>query len=205
MAKQQNQQVQQNNGQPNITLRSQMTRWHHLFKCLVATCKKNMSYKWGEPNLIDVEHVHFFHTINSNGLQQTTTNHVGGHFHEVSWSTDKDGNLVAQCGPALKKVTRQGKNGLAKTNNIPVKIYDKDLNDGEGGDVIDKHTHEMVYLGSDEISTAQINESRKSTAVVMQSMGGVKNDTFENDEVKMAPVSPATRSGGKKAAPVVEE
>jgi hypothetical protein len=89
------------------------------------------------------------------GHAQRYTTTVGGHFHEVSWNVDKNGDLKATCGPALKKITKNTPRGT-KTTNEPFKFFNKMDNEW----ISDGHSHEMEYIGSDELSVAGIRDTQ---------------------------------------------
>jgi hypothetical protein len=140
-------------GEPTkVKLRSQQTFMHHLFKATIAIMRKNVSWVKFQPKLVDVEHVHFFHTKNSMGMPQEYTNEVGGHFHKIEWGVDASGNPVAKCGPALKKIQKRGRGGLMSTINKPISWVDKFDEESEERVLTDDHVHDMVYMGSDELS-----------------------------------------------------
>lgn len=142
-----------------IKLRSQQTFMHHLFKAAVAKMHKNVSWVKNSPKFVEVEHVHFFHTKNSMGMAQEYTNEIGGHFHKIEWGVDAKGNPVAKCGPALKKVNKRGRGGLMTTINKAVSWVDKYDDESEEKTIIDDHTHEMEYLGTDELSTVRPSQN----------------------------------------------
>ncbi len=153
---------------PKILYRDQMQVDHHLFKGLVAKAKR--SDKWGPIKIKEIEHVHFFHSVSSNGTVQEFSNSVCGHVHRWSWEVDAQGNLVAKCGPALKKVVRPGQGGVSKVSYEAIKVRDADT-----GDLYtDNHSHPMQYLGSDPISKAKVQQIQKSNSETIGSPAGVR-------------------------------
>jgi len=69
---------------------------HDLFKLQIASMQRNTSYKHLVPRFVEIEHVHFYHSINERGVRNKYTAPVGGHFHEVTfdfdqWNDDKSG------------------------------------------------------------------------------------------------------------------
>lgn len=98
------------------------------FKLEVSNFSKNLSFDDKRPLLIGVEHCHFFHTFDSSGKHMTTSNQVGGHHHEVTVREDKNGKLLASCGPA-----------------IPANFGDN-------------HTHKTTYLKSDRFKVRKMND-----------------------------------------------
>lgn len=125
---------------------------HDLFKLEVAIMKRNISWN-KKPRWVDVEHVHFFHTIDSSGRTQTTSNKVGGHYHLVQVQKNPDGSLVVD------------EDGTPIVNVGPA-IQDVQVRDPETGEVRleartlpqDSHTHEASYRGSEKISPRKINK-----------------------------------------------
>lgn len=146
--------------EPRIIERSKRKVLHHLFKAEIAKFKKNTSHTPGAPRFLDVEHVHFFHSVDSVGHAQQFTNHVGGHCHKVEWSVDENGSLVAKCGPAVRKKKKMTRNGV-QTVYEPV-FYERKFSEESGYTenideiatterIVDNHRHEMTYLGSDDV------------------------------------------------------
>lgn len=149
---------------PAFKIRSQQTIFHHVFKAMQQFFLKDLSF--GQENLrIDkIEHVHHYHNVNSMGHAQKYTTMVGGHFHEVTWNVDpKTGEPVAKCGPAMKKITKNTPRGT-KTSVEPLKFFNKDHQQW----FHDDHIHEMMYLGSDELSTAHIQDIQRQNASFLQ-------------------------------------
>lgn len=131
----------------------QLTFRHDLFKADVAKMKKNVSYTFGHPRIEEIEHVHHYHSHNSFGKPQKYTNTVGGHFHEVTF--DPQTNKIS-CGPPLQSKSKKLKTGRIKQVIETVQFYDE-MSDAEGRAdyIVDKHTHEMVYKFSEELSPKQ--------------------------------------------------
>lgn len=137
---------------------------HHLFKADIAAMKKNISWTKGSPDLQDVEHVHFFHSVDSSGFPQEYTNQVGGHFHKVTMSIE-DGVPTAKCGPPIHKVT----NKKSKRSYIVPVQFEDDVSDAAmtaGGRVMreDRHEHKMVYKGYDEVSAESVRDIQRANA-----------------------------------------
>lgn len=154
----------------SIFSRSKVRLMHHLFKGSVEKFLKNTSWQRGVVRIEPVEHVHFYHTINSMGMEQKYTNSVGGHFHEVKVVKNESGEIVrVDCGPALKKIMRKTPSGLGKTTYEPIKFDDKE----NGQIIVDDHKHSFEYKGSDEIIP------NKLTSVMPQEPTSIKNDEVE--------------------------
>jgi hypothetical protein len=119
------------------------------FKLAAAMMKKNVGIQQDERDaakrarinsrtrgaiIVELEHCHIYHTYDSSGKEMSRCNHVGGHTHEITVSKDADGNLVAKCSPPIQ--------------NSPSETI---VND-------DDHTHNVVYLKSQDVELRRINE-----------------------------------------------
>lgn len=187
-----------NSIQPDMSANRRTQKvFHHLFKAAMSMMKKNVSWVKGNPNLQDVEHVHFFHSVDSYGIPLEYTNDVGGHFHKVEWQII-DGKPVAKCGPALKKITTRGPGGLPKTRIVEVQ-FDDFFNDADGRKLklVDRHVHEMNYLGWDELSSDLIKNIQSENARVTsasvpknvppaQQIGAAADGVFEMSDADRA-------------------
>jgi hypothetical protein len=96
-------------------------------------------------------HAHVFHTRDSSGKLQETTNHVGGHFHKVK-VTDHGPGMVPtiECGPPMK-MSKVKKGNSYKTIMIP--YYDRD-------GIKDEHTHQFgneQYRGTQRVKPRSPN------------------------------------------------
>jgi len=103
--------------------------FHDLFKLEVALLKRNMSYNKASPIWEHVEHVHYFHTYDSNGRKMSESVAVCGHKHPVTVEEVKrkvNGetviDLVATCG------------------------------------VVEGHSHKCTYIRSMEIAERKVSE-----------------------------------------------
>ena len=99
-----------------------------LFKLKIANMKKNVGYSEKKQILIDVEHCHFYRTIDSSGREQANSSFVGGHTHDVKVSVSQQGELKASCGKA------------------------------RGSKFEDTHVHKIDYVRSDKIHRRRMNE-----------------------------------------------
>jgi len=123
---------------------------HDLYKAEVASMTKNVHYKKYEHKFEDVEHCHFYHSVNNRGKEQAHCSPIGGHTHEIETYIDEKGELQAKCGPPIKRVWKQGKGGTGKW------VWEKIVFEDQWGEVVreDNHTHEMTYKGSEEVTLA---------------------------------------------------
>ncbi len=121
---------------------------HDLFKLEVAKMTKNVSYT-DVPDLVKLEHVHMFHTVDSNGKKVSMSSAVGGHHHDITVVPGKDGVPTIQVSEPRKIVVRKRK-GRIERLSVPVVL------DPESGEV-DDHTHSVTYLGSERITLRKTN------------------------------------------------
>lgn len=134
--------------QPKLKMKGEARFRHDLFKGSVGLFKSNKSYIYGDPKIVDVEHVHFYHSHNSQGRKQRYTNIVGGHFHEIKTKVDKNGDIVAECGPPLTKKWLRMPNGENRSQVVPVEYW----NGYTHKNVVDDHTHDFQYIHSEVLS-----------------------------------------------------
>lgn len=124
---------------------------HDLFKLKVASMRKNVSFN-DKPEIVSFEHCHIFHTVDSYGQKQFTTNAVGGHFHEVTVIENPNGGVPKLEISEPKKWVVKKVRGRKKKIAVPVVLVDD-----EEGKEVDTHTHEFEYLGSSQIHLRKPN------------------------------------------------
>jgi hypothetical protein len=159
---------------PKIRMRNAVSKDHHLFKAEVADTLKNTSWTRGNPKIVKIEHCHFFHTIDSNLREQKYTTPVNNHYHKVSWFIDSDGELRAECGPPIRKVTKTRRDGSTRTVEEPI-TFENDHTEENGLEdtIIDDHRHDMTYIGTDRISPKIVKAMQEKTvAAIATAMGG---------------------------------
>lgn len=133
---------------PRLFNRNEAEFRHDLFKLMPAPMKKNANWNMYDPRLIDVEHAHFFHSVDRKGTKQTQCVATGGHFHEVKVDfsqSDANGNPKVEVGPPLKVGMKKLKSGKRVKQIIPVEWYDEKTDKT----LVDDHRHEVVYQGSE--------------------------------------------------------
>lgn len=123
--------------------------FHDLYKLGVASVLKKIGYNTdpNDPSSWDpVEHVHFYHTVDSSGKTQTTSTSIAAHFHEMrivkSDNPDEPPQVVCVSGPL--KWVKMKKFGKWVREAVPV-------------NEIDDHTHPVIYMRSEEISLRKPN------------------------------------------------
>lgn len=155
--------------------KNEQTFRHDLFRLREANLKANKSWKYGVVQLEEFPHVHFFHSFDSAGRPQQYSTPSAGHFHEIKWHVDEDGNFKATCGPAKQyKYVKRG--GTQKKI-----MSDVAWHDDERGTIVDNHTHDVEYRWSEELSKDLISKKRNAltqqaahqmqVAAMAQSMG----------------------------------
>jgi hypothetical protein len=145
-------------------MQGEKTVFHDLFKLELATMKKNLSFTGGV-ELESVEHVHHFHTVDSNGKTQVRCGPVGGHFHNCKVvGTDENGHPKLEVGPAMKWVMKRvrGKKKLQPVA-MPVEFFSNETEVDENGEVettgsvVDNHTHKATYVRSSSVVQRKVN------------------------------------------------
>lgn len=142
---------------PKIVYKNQQSFRHDLFKLLETNVKSNKSWKKGIVQIEEFGHVHFFHTYDSSGRAQQYSTPSAGHFHEVKWHVDEDGNMKAICGPAMqyKYVKRAGRQAKKLTKIT----WEDEQNERV---IEDNHVHEIEYRWSEELSKDAIERRRNA-------------------------------------------
>lgn len=138
----------------NFRLRGNRKAWHHLFISDVGKHMKNVSIKKGAPDIRLMDHKHIFHTHNSSLVPQQYCSTTGGHFHEIEWGIDKNGQpYIKRCGPPLTYRYVSKPSGQKKVKGA-VQWRDRESDDDEGGEpkmIVDRHTHVFEYQYSEEL------------------------------------------------------
>jgi hypothetical protein len=115
-----------------------------LFKLEVAECNLNKS--WNDvPMLESVDHVHFFHTYDSNGRKMARTNIVAGHFHVIEYEEqggDKPVKIISVSGP-MHEVKRRI---MGRWQKVAEAISET---------LQDEHTHKITYRRSEQVKARQ--------------------------------------------------
>lgn len=136
---------------------------HDLYKLKVASLVRNASYNESQPIFENVEHCHYFHSIDSRGRKMETSSKVGGHFHKME--VQPDGTVI--CGPAVTEVK-------VKKHGRVVTEYRTNRHD--------THTHEVEYRFSEKIKPQTPNvEFAKVQSKVAEAQ--TRRDAIRIDDV----------------------
>lgn len=132
----------------NRNLNGEFKVYCDTFKLEAGSMIKNIGIGTSEKqrNLVSLEHCHIYHTYDSNGIKQTRTNYVGGHYHEVKVNVDKNGNFVCECSPPIQQ---PGSEKILASDN---------------------HKHEVTYLKSGVV------EVRKASAEALKAYSALLSD-----------------------------
>lgn len=131
---------------PELITHGSITYNHHLFKLRLGMFKRNTAPDEQPPRWEDTEHVHFFHTINSNGQEQTRSTNCGGHFHEMIITPNPKGAAhppKVECSGPMREAIVTDENGVKKKIPVPLKF--------------DKHSHDIEYKYSTIIKPRSAN------------------------------------------------
>lgn len=135
-------------------LKQSQKTWHDLFKLDLQFMRKNINGDLPTPNIVDVEHVHFFHTVDSDGRPQDKCSPIGGHFHRMKVIPQGPGKPpLVQCVSGPLKMAKRGN-----------KVVEAPVED-------DDHVHAVSYIDSQEI------EIRKKSVVAAQVQAMVESQT----------------------------
>lgn len=121
-------------------LSGKITIHSDLFKLEVASCNVNKSWT-DAPDLHEQEHMHWFHTYDSDGKKHLRSNAVSGHFHMIEYEEQGEGKpvkILSVSGP-MHEVKRKVKGRWAKVVE-PVSAT-----------LEDDHTHAIRYIKTDMV------------------------------------------------------
>jgi len=151
---------------PTKTIKGDREFEHDLFKLKVAKLKRNVSWKYLVTDIVEVEHCHFYHSIDEKGKAQQYCVSVAGHFHkiDVDWSEFGDDNRGPKVtvGPALefKYVKLRGGGKRQVKRIVPVSFDRENPGTGEIIQIKDSHTHAVEYLDTEPISQTRRMHTR---------------------------------------------
>ena len=116
------------------------------YRLEVAKMIKNMAFNKGAYDLEKIEHVHHFHTYNSDGKKEVYCQNVGGHTHKINYKEVEGGvPEIISVGPPIQiiKKTVRGKKQLVEVQLDP--------------NLEDNHTHEINYRSSSKVLKRQLD------------------------------------------------
>lgn len=139
---------------------------HDLYKLNAAALKRDIGYNNQHPILESVEHVHFYHSIDSRGNPQEFSTKIAGHFHRI---TIMDDGTAICSEPLMEVISRRG--GRQQKSYVKVPH--------------DNHTHEVVYRCSEKIKPVVINPEfvklqSRVEAPISTAIGQRIDDVVEN-------------------------
>lgn len=143
---------------PNFNWKGNSEFRHDLFKLELSNMLKNTSYKEGDPIIRNVEHVHFYHSKDSKGKEQTYSQPVGGHFHKVDMVMTVNGEITAKCGPPFHYIRKKVRPGKFKKALSRIFYLDNRKDD----DIHDDHTHKINYIHSEVLTEKKIKAIREA-------------------------------------------
>lgn len=153
---------------------------HDRFELKTSKCKNNMSFTKFEPNIVEKDHKHWFHSHNQKGKEMIYCTPMSGHFHEVTTSVDSEGNLVATCGPALKKYKKKMRNGIVKEQIGPVQFKTQDPDHP----IVDAHTHDIVYDESEMLSEKYKQARISADSAKLAALQGTRMQSLSPSQVE---------------------
>lgn len=121
-----------------------------LFKLLPAKMLKSIMQGQDQSSIQEVTHQHFHHTIDSSGKVQDHSVAVGGHFHIMTIKEDPNtGEPIATCSGPKTFAYRKNKKVIVDLKSFGV--------DDRGNDIMDTHTHEVIYERTSKIKPRTVN------------------------------------------------
>lgn len=160
---------------PQLRQKGAISFRHDLYKMALAEAKKNVSYKKYVPELQQVPHTHFFHSHDMRGRPNAYCQPVAGHFHAVTPRVGPNGEMLADCGPPLRKVERTVQGGFARTVIEPVAYIDGP----NQKTIVDDHRHQVDYVHSEEISPGRIQAQQRQDAAKLKELSASDNEAAQ--------------------------
>ena len=167
---------------------------HDCFWASVEKCIQNNSFEFMKLTREDVEHRHVYHSHSNQGKKLTRTGSNCGHWHSIEHYVDPStGATMAKCGPAMRETTKLSPTGRTYSVLEPVYFETEIVTGPDAGSiakVVDNHTHQMEYRGSEELSPQGISDSLKDQRALAATMG-INIDPQAIKDNTPAPMSPA--------------
>lgn len=143
-----------------LTMKGSRKALHHLFKSDIKPLKKNVSFQKGIVKIEELDHSHWFHSINSQLKTQSETTHIAGHFHEVTWGVDTNGRpVITSCSPPIHYKYESRPSGQKRVK-ARVEWFDAD----RGQTVVDSHVHNFEYRDSEELSELSVRRLQQDSS-----------------------------------------
>lgn len=125
---------------------------HDLFELIPTHARKNVSFNPQIPQIENILHQHFFHSIDSHGIVQEFSVPTAGHKHRIEIKKNPQGEITGfVCGTALRENNKRtaGGNVISELGSIRL---GEDPKTGEA--IIDAHVHVMSYKRSEKLKVA---------------------------------------------------
>lgn len=149
----------------NIRNRHDVSFRHDVFMSTDAEGMRNVGYEHLKPMLHKIRHKHVYHSHSNQGKRLARTGSALGHWHDVEHYVDNEGNIRAKCGPAMHEVQIQDEETGLVFNRIERVSFEELVTTGQFAGRrlkhMDDHTHELEYLGSEELNPREIVQRLK--------------------------------------------
>lgn len=175
-----------------MRFKDDITYEHSLFKLEVANMQKNKKGMIDplNPDLIEVEHTHFFHDIDDRtGEAQIYSTPTGNHFHEIKITWDRTVSpcevVNMECGPALTFKNIKGRGGMVQKTAVQVR-----WNLIEDGSQIlkDEHTHVVRYLSTEFINPMAVRVQQEKEQAKIAGMARMAIPVIKAEEPAPTPI-----------------
>lgn len=144
---------------------------HDVFMSDAKDAVRNVSFQHLKPELVRVPHKHVYHSHNNQGKKLLKTGSAAGHWHNVEHYVDpRTGEIIAKCGPAMHEVTLVTQTGRV-ISRVEQVSFEEEKQNGDIVRHVDDHTHELTYLGSEELSPLGIQKDLKEQRAAAAAMG----------------------------------
>ena len=172
--------------------------WEHaLYKLEPTIAKKNVSYRYLQPRIEEVEHSHFYHSKDRKGKATKYCSAMCGHFHEISVTWDGDNLVEATCSEPkiFHRVKIKGSNrNIKKLGSVQFPKVDE--NTGDVYNLEDNHTHDVSYLGSEDLSNAKFKEQ---AAIDKQEISGHVSREIAKQSIALQQLKSGTYSNSNNS------
>lgn len=164
--------------------------FHDLFKLQSALVKKNHGYIDGDdPDLgtcvmVEHEHTHVWHSVDSSGKPQEYATWTAGHTHKIDVVKDEEGNITEiKVGPPITKARyKKGKKIVSELKSVNHIYEPLCVQESERRKYLDFHEHQVAYIHSEEIQVRQ-----KSTEAALFLQERLAEEQGKRSDVQFSP------------------